>query len=104
MAYIPKECSIEQYRNAIYNEDAKHKLYVKVGETELVDVDDFCEKLTFKNRSLSNGSKTFSLDHFVSNEIELILHDYIIQDLTQEIEIKIGTYIEDLKEYVNKRC
>ena len=38
MAYIPKECTREQYNNAVYSQDAKHKLYLKIGNTVRVHV------------------------------------------------------------------
>lgn len=100
MAYIPSECSIEQYNNAVYNEDAKHKLYIKVGNNVLEEPDNFCEKLTIKSLLLANGDKHFALENFISKEATLILHDYLIEDLTQDITIKIGTYINEQIGYV----
>ena len=85
MAYIPKECTKEQYNNAVYSQDAKHKLYLKIGNTVVEEPDNFCESMTLKNLLLDDGSKNFHLDNFVSKKIELILHDYTIEDLTQEI-------------------
>ena len=100
MAYIPSECTVEEYRKAIYSQDAKHKLYIKVGNTVLDNPDSFCEKLVWRNLLLDVNSKNFHLDNFVSKSVELILHDYLIQDLKSEIEIKIGTYINQQVGYV----
>ena len=100
MAYIPSECTIEQYNKAIYSEDARHKLYIKVGETILDNPDEFCERLELTNYLLDEGSKTFHLDNLVSNTIELILHDYKLENLKEEMEIKLGTYINDTIGYV----
>ena len=100
MAYISSECTIEEYRKAIYSQDAKHKLYIKVGNTVLDNPDSFCEKLVWRNLLLDVNSKNFHLDNFVSKSVELILHDYLIQDLKSEIEIKIGTYINQQVGYV----
>lgn len=100
MAYIPKECTREQYNNAVYSQDAKHKLYLKIGNTVVEEPDNFCESMTLKNLLLDDGSKNFHLDNFVSKTIELILHDYTIEDLTQEIDIKLGTYINPTIGYV----
>ena len=100
MAYIPKECTKEQYNNAVYSQDAKHKLYLKIGNTVVEEPDNFCESMTLKNLLLDDGSKNFHLDNFVSKTIELILHDYTIEDLTQEIDIKLGTYINPTIGYV----
>ena len=100
MAYISSECTVEEYRKAIYSQDAKHKLYIKVGNTVLDNPDSFCEKLVWRNLLLDVNSKNFHLDNFVSKSVELILHDYLIQDLKSEIEIKIGTYINQQVGYV----
>lgn len=100
MAYIPNECTLEQYNQAVYNEDARHKLYLKIGETVVENADDFCESMTLKNLLLDEGSKNFHLDNFHSKSIELVLHDYIIEDLTQEIDIRLGTYINPTIGYV----
>ena len=100
MAYIPNECTLEQYNQAVYNEDARHKLYLKIGETVVENADNFCESMTLKNLLLDEGSKNFHLDNFHSKSIELVLHDYIIEDLTQEIDIRLGTYINPTIGYV----
>lgn len=100
MAYIPSECTLEQYNKAVYSEDARHKLYLKIGDQVVEEPDNFCESMTLKNLLLDDGSKSFHLDNFVSKAIELILHDYIIEDLTQEIDIRLGTYINPTIGYV----
>lgn len=100
MAYIPSECTRLQYDSVVYGIGPEHKLYIKVGNTELVEPDDFCESLVWRNQILSNGSKTFSLDNFVSKEIDLILRNYQIEDITSELEIKLGTYVEVVSKYV----
>lgn len=105
MAYIPSECSVEEYENQIYSGDSKHRLYIKHGDTTIGTNGDnnaspFASKLTWERRLLKNGSEAFSLDNFVSQEIKLTLHDYEITNLSEELEIKIGTYIESIGEYV----
>ena len=105
MAYIPSECTLEEYESVIYSGDAKHRLYVKHGDTIIGTNGDnnaspFASKLTWKRRILKNGSKTFNLNNFVSQEIELVLHNYKIENLKDEVEIKIGTYIDSVGDYV----
>lgn len=100
MAYIPSECTLEQYNEAVYSEDARHKLYLKIGDTVIEEPDNFCESMTLKNLLLDEGSKNFHLDNFVSKSVELILHDFIIEDLTEEIDIRLGTYINPIIGYV----
>lgn len=105
MAYIPSECSLEEYERVIYSGDAKNRLYVKHGDTVIGTNGDnnaspFASKLTIKRRILKNGSKTITLNNFISQEIDLVLHDYKIEDLSEEIEIKIGTFIDSVMDYV----
>lgn len=105
MAYIPSECSLEEYERVIYSGDAKNRLYVKHGDTVIGTNGDnnaspFASKLTIKRRILKNGSKTITLNNFISQEVDLVLHDYKIENLNEEIEIKIGTFIDSINDYV----
>lgn len=100
MAYIPSECSIEEYENQIYSGDSDHQLYIKHGETILADASPFASGLKWKRRILANGNSSFKLDNFVSQEIELVLHDYEITNLNEELEIKVGTYIDSVGSHV----
>lgn len=105
MAYIPSECTLQEYEEQIYSGSNNHRLYIKYGDTIIGDeaneyASPFASSLKWTRRLLDNGSKTFNLDCFVSQEIELVLNDYVIQDITQEIDIKIGTYIEKLNKWV----
>lgn len=105
MAYIPTECTLEQYENQIYSGETKNVLYIKHGDivigTEAEDfASPFASSLTWTRRLLKHGSKSFSLNNFVAQEINLVLHDYLIENLKEDIEIKIGTYIEEIQQYV----
>lgn len=100
MAYIPSECSIEEYENQIYSGESKHRLYIKHGNTIVENASPFASKLVWKRRILANGSSSFYLNNLVSQEIDLILHDYEIGNLEEELEIKIGTYIDSVEDYV----
>ena len=59
MAYIPSECSIEEYENQIYSGDSDHQLYIKHGETILADASPFASGLKWKRRILANGNSSF---------------------------------------------
>ena len=96
MAYITSE----QYRDAVFNEDARHELKVFFNGVELEDADNFCEKFTLKSRILSNTSKMFSLDNFISDEAQLILHDIDLEQVVGPVNIQIGTLVGDSYEYV----
>lgn len=105
MAYIPTECTLEQYENQIYSGETKNVLYIKHGDivigTEAEDfASPFASSLTWTRRLLKHGSKSFSLNNFIAQEISLVLHDYLIENLTEDIEIKIGTYIDEIQQYV----
>lgn len=100
MAYIPSECSLEEYEAQIYSGYSQHRLYIQHGETIIENASPYASRLVLTNRILDNGSKTFKLDCFVSKEIELDMHDYLITNLEEEIKIKIGTYIESISDYV----
>ena len=105
MAYIPNECTLEQYEEQIYSGDSLHRLYIKHGNTIIgTEEEDYASpyssSLTLKRRILKNGSKSFSLNNFISQEIELVLHNYQINNLSDEIEIKIGTYIKSVEKWV----
>ena len=105
MAYIPNECTLEQYEEQIYSGDSLHRLYIKHGNTIIgTEEEDYASpyssSLTLKRRILKNGSKSFSLNNFISQEIELVLHNYQITNLSDEIEIKIGTYIKSVEKWV----
>ena len=105
MAYIPNECTLEQYEEQIYSGDSLHRLYIKHGNTIIgTEEEDYASpyssSLTLKRRILKNGSKSFTLNNFISQEIELVLHNYQITNLSDEIEIKIGTYIKSVEKWV----
>lgn len=105
MAYIPTECTLKQYEEQIYSGDSLHRLYIKHGNTVIgTEEEDYASpysaSLTWKRRILKNGSKSFSLNNFISQEIELVLHNYQITNLSDEIEIKLGTYIKSVEKWV----
>ena len=105
MAYIPTDCTLEQYEKQIYSGDSKHILYIKhgdnvIGTEESGFASPFASSLTWTRRLLKHGSKSFSLNNFISQEITMELHDYVIENVRDDIEIKIGTYIDEIKQYV----
>lgn len=105
MAYIPTECTLKQYEEQIYSGDSLHRLYIKHGNTVIGTEEEdyaspYASSLTWKRKILKNGSKSFSLNNFISQEIELVLYNYQITNLSDEIEIKLGTYIESVKKWV----
>ncbi|MBR5303449.1 MAG: hypothetical protein IKU37_01315 [Candidatus Gastranaerophilales bacterium] len=94
MAYIPNN---NNYKSIIYSGESEHKIKILFDDVELEDADRYCEKLTLKRNILpDDGSKRFSLDNFVSQEAELILHDInetITPIIKGQVEISIGTKV-----------
>lgn len=100
MAYIPSECTQEQYRSAIYNADSKHKCYLAFNGVEYEDIDEILEKITIKSNIIDTSSKIFSLSNLISKSIEIKVHDIDLSKIQDQIELKIGTYINEEIGYV----
>lgn len=90
MAYIPSE----RYEQVIYSGESKHRLRIWFDGVELEDADRYCEKITRKPRIMpDDGNKRFSLDNFVSQELEIIFHKIDTDILKDKVEISIGTVV-----------
>lgn len=100
MAYIPSECTIEQYRNAVYNAEAKHKCYLSFNGVEYQNVDDTLSKIVIKSNLINTTDKVFMLSNLISKSIEITIHDIDVSDIQDPIELKIGTYINETIGYV----
>ena len=82
------------YYDVIYSGGSLHKLKISFNGVELADADRYCEKITRTSRVLSqDGSKRFTLDNFMSQEITLILHDIDTSIIQNQVEISIGTWL-----------
>ena len=93
MAYIPTN---QEYYDIIYTGDARHRIRVVFNDYELEDADLYCESFKAKFRLLpDDGSKRFSLDNFVSTEAELILRDINTNIIQDQVQISIGTLIDE---------
>lgn len=90
-----------EYKQVIYSGDARHKIKIIFNGNELLDADRYCEKITRTARIIpDDGSKRFSLDNFMSQELELILHDVDTSLIEDQVEISIGTLVNNEYEYV----
>ena len=90
MAYITSN----EYKQVIYSGDARHKIKIIFNGVELEDADRYCEKLTRKARVIpQDGSKRFSIDNFMSQELEIILHKVDSSIIQDQVEISIGTKV-----------
>lgn len=100
MAFIPNECTLQEYENQIYSGQNNHRLYLKQGNTIIGEEQDdyaspFCSSFLFKNYIIDEGSNSFKLDNFFSKNIELALNGVQFDNLEDEIEVRIDTYIEE---------
>lgn len=100
MAYIPSECTKEQYITAVYDADAKHKCYLSFGGVEYEDVDETLSQITITSNLIDTTQKVFMLNNLVAKSIEMTLHEVDTKKITDQIELKIGTYINDTIGYV----
>lgn len=87
------------YTKVIYSGGAEHNLYFKYGDSELIDASPYVSSLQSSRRLLDNGSKNFHLDNFVSQSIDLIIHDFELDDLKKEFYFELGTLVNG--EYEN---
>ena len=100
MAYIPNGCTVKEYEEVVYSGKCDNKLYLSFGGVELENADEYCEKITGTNKILSNGNNYFSLDNFVSKELNITLHDIEIKKIIDPVNVKIGTNVNGTYIYV----
>lgn len=90
-----------QYKSIIYSQDDDNDIKIFFNEVELEDAGYYVEKVSCKSRILpDDGAKRFSLDNFISKEVEVILHNINIESIQDQVEIQIGTLINNAYEYV----
>lgn len=97
MAYLNVN-NLNNTLDILYNQDAsndRYKLKILFGETELENVDDYCEELVVTDRIIPNGSKRFMLNSFISKEADLTLHNVETQNLSGQINISIGILVDE---------
>lgn len=83
-----------QYKTIIYSQDDDNDIKIFFNEVELVDAGYYVEKVSCNSRILpDDGGKRFSLDNFISKDIEIILHNVNIETIQDQVEIQIGTMV-----------
>lgn len=90
----------ENYKQVIYSGDSRHKIKILFNNVELQEADRYCERATIKSRIIPNGTKRFSLNNFISKEVEIILHDIDTSIIQDKVSISIGTLVGNSYEYV----
>jgi hypothetical protein len=89
-----------EYKQVIYSGDSRHKIKILFNNVELQEADRYCERATIKSRIIPNGAKRFSLNNFISKEVEIILHDIDTSIIQDKVSISIGTLVGNAYEYV----
>lgn len=88
------------YNKTIYSGDAKHRLSLLFDGVEYENANSKVEYVKVKSNILSNGEERFSLDNFVSKEVEIKIHNAELTDIVEPVNISIGTFVDNQYEYV----
>ena len=89
------------YKEIIYSQDDNNDIKIWFNEVELPNAGLYVEKVSGDFRILPNdGKKRFSLDNFISKEVELIIHDINLNLIQDQVRISIGTLVNNSYEYV----
>ena len=89
------------YKETIYSQDDENQLKLLFNNVELQDADEYCEEISITSRVLANdGNNVFSIDSFISKEVQVILHDIPDNTITEPVSIQIGTLVNNSYEYV----
>ena len=104
MAYSNfQHCTEEEYKEIIYSGNAQQRLRLWVNNTEIDDIDEYCEQIVIKKRVFPNGTETFNINNLISQEVEIIVHNLLESTFNGIITFEIGTLVDetnDTYEYV----
>lgn len=102
MAYTNfQNCTANEYKNIVYNEETHNKIKILFNNVELEDADEYCESFEVVSKVIPNGSKIFMLENLVSQEATLVLHNIDTSIIQDQVSISIGTLVsENTYEYV----
>lgn len=104
---LPFEISLDYYsqenpyQDVIYSQDDRNDIKIWFDNVELENASTYCEKLTRIARVLpDDGNKRFSLDNFISTNVEVILHNVNVEDIKDRVKIDIGTLVGNDYQYI----
>lgn len=102
MAYTNfNHCTLQEYVDVVYSQDDRNLIKILFNGNELEDADYYCEKLTVYSKVLAeDGNKVFGINNFISKEAELIIHNIDLSIIQDQVEISIGTLVNNEYEYV----
>ena len=89
------------YKQVIYSQNDENDIKIWFNNTELENAGYYVEKVTVKSKILpEDGTKRFSLDNFISKEVDVILHNVNLENIQDQVQISIGTLVGNNYEYV----
>ena len=89
------------YKQVIYSQEDVNDIKIWFNEVELENAGYYVESVTCTSRVLPNdATKRFSLDNFISKEVDIVLHNVDLENIVDQVEISIGTYVNNAYEYV----
>ena len=99
MEEILKKTATEQ-RQALLNKEISAVELVNAEYKRIEDIDETLEKITIKSNIIDNSNKVFTLSNLIAKSIEIRVHDLDLSKVKDQIDLKIGTYINDEIGYV----
>ena len=89
------------YKQVIYSQDDDNDIKIWFNGVELEEAGYYIEKVSCKSRIFpDDGTKRLSLDNFISKEIEIVIHNIDLNIIQDQVEISIGTMVDNSYEYV----
>lgn len=84
----------QTYKDIIYSGNAQQKLKLWVDNTEIADIEEYCEEISMNLRVFPNGSNNFNINELISREAEIIVHDMETSTFNGTITFSIGTLVD----------
>ena len=102
MAYLNfQNCTKEEYEALIYSQEDQNDIKIWFNDIELENAGYYVEKISCKSRILpDDGNKAFTLGNFIAKEVEITFHNVDTNIMQDQVDISIGTYINNTYEYV----
>ena len=83
------------YKQAIYSGDARNKIKLYFNGVEYTTAGSKVEYVKRKSYILSQAEERFSLNNFISQELEIKIHDIDLSEIVEPIQVSIGTLVDE---------
>lgn len=94
MAYLVSDT----YKEIIYSQDDRNDIKIWFNNVELENAGYYCESLKRVARVMpDDGKSRFSIDNFISTNVQLILHNIDTSIIKDQVKISIGTLVDEIK-------